>query len=186
MSNWKFPREGDQVIGLLRCAPLRAVRAPVAGVEAKPGEHYPGPLENSQVTAGQPRSTGKVRWEPTSGAPWAVAAGPRTGPIYRAASRKAHGGVKPTGKARATAAVTDPDASHPSARREPSSPMHLPRVPERRSIRACRAKRGALGTFHRHAHWFCLHLPGSSVRREPEYVFELTSTPPQSSGVELE
>ena len=32
---------------------------------------------------------------------------------------------------------------------------------------ACRAERGALCTFRGHAHWFCLHIPRSCVRREP-------------------
>ena len=31
----------------------------------------------------------------------------------------------------------------------------------------CRAERGALCTFRGHAHWFCLHIPRSCVRREP-------------------
>jgi hypothetical protein len=44
-------------------------------------------------------------------------------------------------------------------------------------MRVCRAKRCALCTFHGHVRWFCLHLPPASVRRAPQYVFELTTTP---------
>ena len=73
-----------------------------------------------------------------------------------------------------------------AARRGTKLTLQDSKSPGRACMRACRAKRVAPGTFHGHLHWFCLHLPRASVRRVPEYVFELTSTPAFLSGVELE